>query len=72
MESDYASALLVLAGTLMGGFEADELRRLLVRVGDVRVKRPDGGEWWYLVGREPVRIARLEARRQAQDEVRAS
>ncbi len=55
----------------LGGFEADELRRLLVRAGAVRVRRPDGGEWWYLIGREPERIARLEARRQAQDEEQA-
>lgn len=35
----------------LGGFEDDELRRILVRAGAVRTYRDDGSEWWRLLGR---------------------
>lgn len=35
----------------LGGFEEDELRRILVRAGAVRVYREDGSEWWRLLSR---------------------
>lgn len=35
----------------LGGFEDDELRKILVRAGAVRVFREDKSEWWRLLGR---------------------
>jgi len=35
----------------LGGFEEDELRKILVRAGAVRVYRDDGSEWWRLLSR---------------------
>jgi len=35
----------------LGGFEEDELRKILVRAGAVRVFREDGSEWWRLLSR---------------------
>jgi len=38
----------------MGGFEDDELRKILVRAGAIRVYREEGGErteWWRLLDR---------------------
>ena len=35
----------------LGGFEDDELRRILVRAGAVRTYRDDGSEWWRLLSR---------------------
>lgn len=35
----------------LGGFEDDELRRILVRAGGVRTYRDDGSEWWRLLSR---------------------
>ncbi|TND07884.1 MAG: hypothetical protein FD123_2874 [Bacteroidetes bacterium] len=35
----------------LGGFEDDELRKILVRAGAVRVYRDDGSEWWRLLSR---------------------
>jgi lipopolysaccharide export system protein LptC len=37
--------------THLGGFEDDELRKILVRAGAMRVYRDDGSEWWRLVSR---------------------
>jgi len=45
----------------IGGFEEDELRRLLVRAGAVRYIRPDGSEWWRLIEREGELIAKRRA-----------
>lgn len=42
----------------LGGFEDDELRRILVRAGAVRFIRKDGTEWWRLLLREEEAIAR--------------
>ncbi len=35
----------------LGGFEEDELRKILVRAGAVRTYREDGSEWWRLLSR---------------------
>jgi hypothetical protein len=35
----------------LGGFEDDELRKILVRAGAVRYLREDGSEWWRLLSR---------------------
>jgi len=35
----------------LGGFEEDELRKILVRAGAVRYIRDDGTEWWRLISR---------------------
>jgi hypothetical protein len=36
---------------VLGGFSDDELRRILVRAGAIRVFRDDGSEWWRLLSR---------------------
>jgi len=35
----------------LGGFEDDELRKILVRAGAIRSFREDGSEWWRLLSR---------------------
>lgn len=35
----------------LGGFEPDELRKILVRAGAIRSYRDDGSEWWRLLSR---------------------
>lgn len=35
----------------LGGFDDDELRKILVRAGAIRVYRSDGSEWWRLLSR---------------------
>jgi 5-bromo-4-chloroindolyl phosphate hydrolysis protein len=35
----------------IGGFDDEELRKILVRAGAMRVYRDDGSEWWRLVSR---------------------
>lgn len=35
----------------LGGFEGNDLRKILVRAGAVRYIRPDGSEWWRLLSR---------------------
>lgn len=35
----------------LGGFDDDELRKILVRAGAMRVYRDDGTEWWRLISR---------------------
>ncbi|HEY9044904.1 MAG TPA: hypothetical protein VIN08_03375 [Ohtaekwangia sp.] len=35
----------------LGGFEDDELRKILVRAGAIRIMRDDGTEWWRLLSR---------------------
>ena len=35
----------------LGGFADDELRRILVRAGAIRIIREDGSEWWRLLSR---------------------
>jgi hypothetical protein len=35
----------------LGGFDDDELRKILVRAGAIRTYRDDGSEWWRLLSR---------------------
>lgn len=35
----------------LGGFEDNELRKILVRAGAIRTYRNDGSEWWRLLER---------------------
>ncbi|MGV6829600.1 MAG: hypothetical protein ACWA45_09415 [Flavobacteriales bacterium] len=35
----------------LGGFEDNELRKILVRAGAIRTYREDGSEWWRLLSR---------------------
>jgi hypothetical protein len=35
----------------LGGFEDNELRKILVRAGAIRTIREDGSEWWRLLSR---------------------
>lgn len=44
----------------LGGFEDDELRKILVRAGAIRVFREDGSEWWRLLTRMDEFIERKE------------
>jgi hypothetical protein len=50
----------------LGGFEEDELRKILVRAGAMRVYREDGSEWWRLVSRMDEFIERKELQRIAE------
>lgn len=51
----------------LGGFQDDELRRILVRAGAVRVYRDDGSEWWRLLSRMDEFIERKELERIARE-----
>ena len=42
----------------LGGFDDDELRKILVRAGAVRYIRADGSEWWRLLSRTTEAIKR--------------
>jgi hypothetical protein len=44
----------------LGGFEDDELRKILVRAGAMRTYREDGSEWWRLVSRMDEYIEKKE------------
>jgi len=44
----------------LGGFEDDELRKILVRAGAIRVYREDGSEWWRLLSRMEEFIERKQ------------
>ena len=44
----------------LGGFEEDELRKILVRAGAIRVYRDDGSEWWRLLSRMEEFIERKQ------------
>jgi hypothetical protein len=46
----------------LGGFEEDELRKILVRAGAVRVFRDDGSEWWRLLSRMEEYIAKRDTK----------
>jgi len=35
----------------LGGFDDDELRKILVRAGAIRTYKKDGSEWWRLLSR---------------------
>lgn len=41
----------------LGGFEDDELRKILVRAGAIRTYREDQSEWWRLLSRNDEYIA---------------
>jgi hypothetical protein len=47
----------------LGGFEDDELRKILVRAGAIRVYREDGSEWWRLLSRMDEYIERKQLER---------
>jgi hypothetical protein len=51
----------------LGGFEDDELRKILVRAGAMRVYRDDGSEWWRLVSRMDEFIERKELEKIARE-----
>lgn len=42
----------------LGGFEDNELRKILVRAGAIRIIRDDGTEWWRLLSRMEEYIER--------------
>ena len=44
----------------LGGFTDDDLRKILVRAGAIRVFRDDGSEWWRLLSRMDEYIERKE------------
>lgn len=44
----------------LGGFGDDELRKILVRAGAIRVYREDGSEWWRLLSRMDEFIERKD------------
>lgn len=44
----------------LGGFTDDELRKILVRAGAIRVYREDGSEWWRLLSRMDEYIERKQ------------
>ncbi len=46
----------------LGGFEDNELRKILVRAGAVRTYRKDGKEWWRLLSRIDEYIEGKKAR----------
>lgn len=45
----------------LGGFEEDELRKILVRAGAIRTFRDDGTEWWRLLDRMEEYIQKKRA-----------
>jgi carbamate kinase len=51
----------------LGGFDDDELRKILVRAGAIRVYRDDGSEWWRLVSRMDEFIERKALERMARE-----
>ena len=51
----------------LGGFEDDELRKILVRAGAVRIYREDGSEWWRLLSRMDEFIERKQLDRIARE-----
>jgi hypothetical protein len=51
----------------LGGFEDDELRKILVRAGAMRIYRDDGSEWWRLVSRMDEFIERKELEKIARE-----
>lgn len=44
----------------LGGFVDDELRKILVRAGAIRIFREDGSEWWRLLSRMDEFIEKKE------------
>jgi hypothetical protein len=48
----------------LGGFEPDELRRILVRAGAIRFRRSNGSEYWRLLSRDAEAIAKAREKGQ--------
>jgi len=46
----------------LGGFEDNELRKILVRAGAIRTYRDDGSEWWRLLSRMDEYIANKQGK----------
>jgi hypothetical protein len=44
----------------LGGFEDNELRRILVRAGAVRYIREDSSEWWRLLSRSEEAVTKYK------------
>ncbi len=44
----------------LGGFEDEELRKILVRAGAIRNYREDGTEWWRLLSRMDEYIEKIK------------
>lgn len=51
----------------LGGFEDDELRKILVRAGAMRTYREDGSEWWRLLSRMDEFIERKQLEKIARE-----
>lgn len=49
----------------LGGFDDDEVRRILVRAGAIKVKGDDGKEKWRLLERSPEYIEKKIAKEKA-------
>ena len=47
--------------TKLGGFQEEDLRKILVRAGAVRFFREDRSEWWCLVSRLPEKYKKDRA-----------
>jgi hypothetical protein len=60
----YTDRSFELLRTRLGGFDDDELRRLLVRSGAVRFFRQNGTEWWRLLSRQDEVIARARSKQE--------
>lgn len=46
----------------LGGFDDDELRKILVRAGAIRTYRDDGSEWWRLLSRMEEYLVKKKAK----------
>ena len=46
----------------LGGFDADGLRKILVRAGAMQTSRDDGASWWCLLSRTGERIEKPHGR----------
>lgn len=51
----------------LGGFDDDELRKILVRAGAVRYIRKDGTEWWRLISRMDEAINKIKGKETYRD-----
>ena len=50
----------------LGGFDEEELRKILVRAGAIREYRADGSEWWRLLSRMSEYIEKKTAKHSKQ------
>lgn len=58
----YTDRSFALLAKRLGGFEENELRKILVRAGAVRYIREDGTEWWRLLSRRAEAGERAKAK----------